>query len=163
MENLGYELLDLEFLAGKSTGAATIRLFIDFSEEEKEKVSIGIEDCILVDKRLSVFLEGKEFEAIFSDPFNLEVSSPGIDKPLRKREHFKRNIGKNIVVKTYRPLTEEELENAVYQEKNPKQKSFLGKFSRLEKEKIFMAIDDGEIGIPFSLISKARLSIAKML
>ena len=161
VEKLGYELLDLEFQAGKNSGPAIVRLFIDFFKQKDHRSPIEIDDCVLVDKGLSRFLESEEFESIFSEPFTLEVSSPGVDRPLRKKEHFKQNVGKNAVVKTYRPLTQVELGNVGYHEKNPKQKNFSGTLSCVSGETVFLIVDNEEIGIPFSLISKARLSVSK--
>ena len=159
IEDLGYELLDLEFQAARNSNSARIRLFIDFPKAKEQR--IGIDDCVLVDKALGRVLESEAFEAIFPHSFTLEVSSPGIDKPLKKKEHFEDNMGKHITVKTYRPLTEEEIGNMDYCKKNPKQKKFLGKLCNFSEGMVFMQIDSQEIRIPFSLISKANLSISE--
>lgn len=90
----GYELVEVE-IAGQS-GMRILRLYID-----KPEVGIRIEDCSIVSQFLNPLLDAEDF---ISENYILEVSSPGIDRPLRKPADFIRFAGEEIVVQTYSPL-----------------------------------------------------------
>lgn len=90
----GYELVEVE-IAGQG-GTRILRVYID-----KPEVGIRIEDCTAVSQFLNPLLDAEDF---ISDNYILEVSSPGIDRPLRKPEDFIRFAGEEIVVQTYSPL-----------------------------------------------------------
>lgn len=90
----GYELVEVE-IAGQS-GTRILRLYID-----KPGGGVGIQDCSVVSQFLNPLLDAEDF---ISDNYILEVSSPGIDRPLRKPEDFVRFAGEEITVHTYSPL-----------------------------------------------------------
>lgn len=90
----GYELVEVE-IAGQS-GTRILRLYID-----KPAGGIGIQDCSIVSQFLNPLLDAEDF---ISENYILEVSSPGIDRPLRKPEDFVRFAGEEITVQTYSPL-----------------------------------------------------------
>lgn len=90
----GYELVEVE-IAGQG-GTRILRLYID-----KPEGGIGIQDCSVVSQFLNPLLDAEDF---ISDNYILEVSSPGIDRPLRKPEDFVRFAGEEITVQTYSPL-----------------------------------------------------------
>jgi len=91
IEGNGFELIDIEF---KKEGAERyLRIFID------KPGGITIDDCELVSKTLSDKLD--EADPI-PDAYILEVSSPGIDRPLKTQRDFERNIGNRIEVKLYK-------------------------------------------------------------
>ncbi|MBC7779594.1 MAG: ribosome maturation factor RimP [Proteobacteria bacterium] len=90
LSGLGYELVDLEFGQGKSR---LLRVFIDKPE------GIHIEDCERVSKHLTQLfaVEGVDYD-------RLEVSSPGLDRPLRKTSDFLRFIGEQAKVSVRAPV-----------------------------------------------------------
>ncbi len=160
ISDLGYELVIAEVSYQSSKEATLIRLFIDHSDCDSEK-TIAIEDCIRVDKGLAEFLDSPTFESIFNEEFTLEVSSPGMDRPLRTPDHFQRFQGEKVQVKTFRPLKKEELKNEEYFQKYPKQKNFKGNIDGVEKEDLLLKTENEQIKIPFSLIAKANLDVSK--
>ncbi len=85
--SLGFELVELEF----GGSAATLRLFIDGPD------GVTIDDCARVSRQVSAILD-------VADPiagnYTLEVSSPGIDRPLVKPEHFVAAVGETVRVET---------------------------------------------------------------
>lgn len=83
VEALGYELLHLE-LAGR--GSRILRIYIDAPG------GIRVDDCEAVSRQLSAVLD-VELDAAMPDAYHLEVSSPGLDRPLVKPEHFRRYVG----------------------------------------------------------------------
>ena len=80
MRALGYELVDLDVPSG---GQGVLRIFID------QEDGIDLMDCELVSQQLSAFLD---VEDPLQGRYALEVSSPGVDRPLRTLEHFQRFI-----------------------------------------------------------------------
>ena len=125
---MGYDVVHVEVQNHKPR---TLRVFIDFAEQTPEldntDRAIGIEDCVKVTRALEEPLEKlPEVESIFHGTYELEVSSPGVDRPLRTARDFTRFAGREARIHTFRPLTAEESGNASYQERNPKQKNYFG-------------------------------------
>jgi ribosome maturation factor RimP len=162
---LGYEIVAAEFAA---SGHRTLRLFIDhLGGESKDGAKIGIGDCITVTKALNEPLDAlKEIEELYgSSGYELEVSSPGIDRPLKKPRDFQKFSGQLARIHVFRPLSASELKNADYQLKNPKQKNFVGTLLNLEGTDVVLNVQTGSkkeiepsrVCIPLGLISKANL------
>jgi ribosome maturation factor RimP len=87
------ELVDVEYIkAGK---VWTLRVFID-----KEQ-GVTVSDCQKLSREIEDLIEVHE---LICDPYNLEVSSPGLDRPLKIEADFLRNKGKQIQLKTYAPI-----------------------------------------------------------
>ncbi|RMG40223.1 MAG: hypothetical protein D6719_11595 [Candidatus Dadabacteria bacterium] len=92
VQNAGYQLFDID-LPHKSTG--TLRVYI--ARQEGHSGAISIDDCVAVSKALS---SDAEFESFVAPDCTLEVSSPGINRRLRRREHYLGAIGERVRVKT---------------------------------------------------------------
>jgi ribosome maturation factor RimP len=165
---LGYDVVHVEV---QMLRHKTLRLFIDFLNSNGEK-AVGIEDCVKVTKALDEPLDQHaEIDAMFKGSYELEVSSPGVDRPLRTERDYERFSGKEVKINVYRPLTPEEIENEKYQTKNPKQKNFQGKLLGFKDGKVRLKlvveapklkkqaeVERGEeITIPLPLISKANI------
>ena len=158
---MGYELVAVEVVNHREK---TLRLFID------KPGGISIEDCVKVTHELDQPLENTDLVmAVFNGPYELEVSSPGIDRPLQKTTDFERFAGQIGRVQTFRALTAEETLAPEYSAKNPKQKNFFGVVRGFEAETksiLFGASpEDGTrkikhetlIRIPLELVAKAHL------
>jgi len=91
--SLGYELTDLEVKVGGRDGV--VRLFIDHPE------GIGLDDCEAVSREVSAILDAED---PIPGNYNLEVSSPGLDRRLRTRAHFERFAGEEVRVKMRVPI-----------------------------------------------------------
>lgn len=92
----GYELADLDFC--RERGGWTLRLFIDRTPEiigGPEPAAVGLEDCTKVSREVSATLDVHE---VIPHEYTLEVSSPGLDRPLRKPDHFRRFTGKRAKI-----------------------------------------------------------------
>ena len=96
VEEMGLELVDIEYV--KEGKDWFLRVFID------KPAGIDIEECGLVSEKLSEKLD--ESDPITQNYF-LEVSSPGAERPLKKKQDFEKAIGKNVYIKTYEPLNDE--------------------------------------------------------
>lgn len=137
--SLGYQIIHLEVQTHRQK---TLRLFIDFLHPSTEK-KIGIEDCASVSRALDEKLDQiQEIESLFHGAYELEVSSPGADRPLRTAEDFQRFSGREVRLHVFRPLSIEELENKQYQDQNPKQKNFFGTLVGLQEGKVVLLISN---------------------
>ena len=93
IQDLGYELLGIEYVpSGKHS---MLRLYID-SED-----GIGVDDCEIVSRQVSAIMD---VEDPISGQYNLEVSSPGIERPLFVVAHYMRFLGHDVRLRTYRPI-----------------------------------------------------------
>ncbi|MEJ5301300.1 MAG: ribosome maturation factor RimP [Thermodesulforhabdaceae bacterium] len=129
----GVELLDVEFR--REPQGYVLRVFID------HKDGITIEDCSRVSYTLSDFLDVVD---LIHHAYHLEVSSPGLDRPLKKPEHFSRHVGSIITVKTYSPIS--------------KRKNFKGFLQGVSESEITLECDRETFTIPIELIEKANLA-----
>lgn len=150
----GCILYDIEFIgAGKGR---TLRLYIDKESPEVSAASedghgVSIDDCANVSKGLNALLD--EQDVIPGGAYYLEVSSPGLDRVLRKPWHFEKAIGKKIWVKTGQALegfgvTDKKLKNAKQIEEVLK--AFDGETLRFQ-------VKDVEVSIPFSAVEKSKV------
>ena len=114
-----FELVDVEYV--KEGANWYLRVYVD-----KEN-GINIDDCVLVSRNLEEKLDEADF---IEEAYILEVSSPGLTRPLKKEKDFLRNIGKRVEVK-------------LYKEKNGV-KEFEAVLDAYEKEQIQFLLDDEE-------------------
>jgi ribosome maturation factor RimP len=127
---LGYELVDLEI----SNRGKLLRLFIDKPE------GVNIDDCVLVSNQLSNLL-AVEHDIDYD---RLEVSSPGLDRVLKKEKDFVRFIGERAQVKLRIPMET--------------RKNFIGILRGVEQESVLLECEDAIVKIALSNIDKARLA-----
>jgi ribosome maturation factor RimP len=131
IESLGYEIVHVEVQTHREK---TLRIFIDFNEAQTNGKGIGIEDCVKVARFLDEPLDQhQEIDSIFHGTYELEVSSPGVDRPLRQAKDFERFKDRQVRIHTFRPLNAEEIQNEAYLAKNPRQKNFLGLLKGFKK------------------------------
>ncbi|NUM54334.1 MAG: ribosome maturation factor RimP [Candidatus Hydrogenedentes bacterium] len=89
----GFELVELEF-AGQG-GRGILRLYVD------REGGVTLDDCVAVSQVLGPVLDAAEF---LTDSYVLEVSSPGVDRPVRKPEDFERFAGERVTLKSAMPV-----------------------------------------------------------
>lgn len=135
---LGIGLVDLEY---KREGRdMVVRVFL-----EKEG-GIMLDDCADVSRQLSDILDVEDF---MPEHYTLEVSSPGICRPLKKVADYQRFAGQLVKVKTFDTLTDD---------KGNKRKTFVGKLLGLEDGVISMDLTEGQhASIPLDKVAKANL------
>jgi len=132
VNGMGFELIEIEYSSHVKSNV--LRLYID------KEGGIVIDDCSNVSRQVSAILD---VEDPISGFFNLEVSSPGLDRPLRKIEDFDRFKGERVKIKTSMP--------------QDGQRNFKGAIKAVEEDIIIIECDDKEISLPVSAIEKARL------
>ena len=86
MEENNFELVDVEYV--KEAGTWYLRAYID------KEGGFTVDDCEMVSRRLSDWLDKEDF---IDDSYILEVSSPGLGRPLKKEKDFKRSLGEGIL------------------------------------------------------------------
>ncbi len=129
----GMEVVDIEFRREGGRGSRVLRVFID------KAGGPTVDDLTRVSRRLGEVLdEGVEFDG----PYTLEVSSPGINRVLKKVEHFAGFVGKRIRVRTRETIDG--------------RKAFLGPLKEVVADGIVMLQDGVEIRIGFAAIEKAN-------
>lgn len=125
---LGFELVDLEM----SPKGRMIRVFIDIER------GINVDDCAAVSNQLT-----RVFEVENIDYDRLEVSSPGLDRPLKKLADFQRFVGSDIQVRLSVPLGN--------------QRNFAGVLAGIDNGMVKLTTEKGETELAFDDIEKARL------
>lgn len=135
---LGLELVDCEY---KREGRAMVlRLFID------REGGLSLDDCATVSRELSEILD---VEDVIPAEYTLEVSSPGLCRPLKKAADYQRYVGRLTKIKTYELLADDE--------GNPR-KTFLGELLGLDGDVVRIKLQEGQTaGIPLDKIAKAHL------
>ena len=130
---LGYELVELEYAAGRSQ--AVVRIFIDKS------AGITVEDCERVSREVAALLD-------VDDPiptaYTLEVSSPGFDRLLRTPAHFERFVGSRGFVELKAPRAG--------------RRRYTGTLQAVNATGIELEVDKQKVEVPFDEIGKARLA-----
>ncbi len=138
VNGLGYELLGVESLS-QGRHDTLLRLYIDHPE------GIGIDDCEAVSYQVSGVLE---VEDPIRGQYTLEVSSPGLDRPLFALEHFSRFIGQQAKIRLQRPLPMAE---------GAPRRNFNGLLLGVEHNEILVEIDKVLYRLPYAQVDKAHL------
>lgn len=115
----GFELVDVEYV--KEAGTWYLRVYID------KPGGITIDDCELVSRSFSEVLDREDY---IEDSYIMEVSSPGLLRPIKKDKDFQRNLEKEIEVRTYKMVDGT--------------KDFVGILKAFDKEKIIIETEEGE-------------------
>jgi ribosome maturation factor RimP len=141
--SLGLELLGIEYLP--APGGALVRLYIDVPQveaagDEAEPRSVGIEDCESVSREVSAQLD---VEDPITANYTLEVSSPGIDRPLFGAAQFARFVGESAKVTLKLP--------------QDGRRRLQGAILRVDGETIVFGVDSSEFVVDAGNIEKARL------
>lgn len=138
VQALGLELLGIEYLP--APGGATVRLYIDVQEAERDTRHVNIEDCEAVSREVSAQLD---VEDPITGNYTLEVSSPGVDRPLFTLAHFVRHVGESV--------------KAVLKLPQEGRRRLLAKIIRVDGQDILFDADGHDLLVAFDNIDKARL------
>lgn len=118
MDEHHFELVDVEYV--KEAGTWYLRAYID------KEGGIAVDDCEVISRSLGSWLDQEDF---ISDSYILEVSSPGLGRPLRKEKDFERSMDKDVEVRLYRQID--------------KQKEFTGTLTAYDKDTVTLVMKDG--------------------
>lgn len=140
IDGLGYELVRILTIGQKNP---TLQIMID----RKDGTDIVVDDCATVSRAISEIMDEKD---PIQDQYSLEVSSPGLDRPLMKPEHYKRFLGYETKIETAMEVSG--------------RKRFKGKTTQVDdKDNISLEMDGQVYVIPFAEISKAKIVLTDEL
>ncbi len=130
----GLELVDMEYR--REPRGWVLRLYID------KEGGVTLEDCTRINQELGRLLDVEDF---ITNPYVLEVSSPGLTRPLKTEKDFRKVKSQRIKVRTFEPIMD--------------RREFKGKLLEVSEQGIEIEADGKRISIPFSKIGKAHLEI----
>ncbi len=134
VDALGYRLVQVKL--ADSAKRKTLMVMA----ERKDDVMMGFDDCTEISNTVSALLDVEE---PISGAYNLEVCSPGIDRPLTKREDYTRYAGYEIKAETIIPVNN--------------RKRFKGALKGIKGDEITMVVDGTEMKFPFTHVKTAKL------
>lgn len=130
----GMTLVDVEYR--REPRGWVLRLFVD------KEGGVTLDDCAIVSRQLGDILDAKMNH---DEPYNLEISSPGLDRPLTKPKHFVHFEGRAAVIRTNQPVGGK--------------RHFKGVLAGFSEGVVKLVVDEQEVAIPYEVIKKAHLSI----
>ena len=133
MEENNFELVDVEYV--KEAGTWYLRAYID------KEGGIAVDDCEVISRILSDWLDKTDF---IEDSYILEVSSPGLGRPLKKERDFERSLGEEVEIRLYKAQN--------------KQKEFTGILKAYDKETVTIETAEGELVFERPDIALIRLA-----
>lgn len=139
VNDLGFDLVRIITIGNVNP---TLQVMI----ERKDRKNIVVDDCALVSRAISTVLDEKD---PISGQYTLEVSSPGLDRPLTTLENFVRFSGFEAKIET-----DVEVE---------KRKRFKGRIVRVENDTVIFEMDGREWNIPYEAVAKAKLLLTDEL
>ncbi len=134
LKELGLELLEVQYR--REQNGWVLRLIIDRPD------GVSLDDCAAASREIGQLLDIEDF---IDQAYNLEVSSPGLDRPLKSMDDFKRFKGRKAKIKTIAPIAGEHV--------------FIGRIQQTDGETIILDVGPKEVRIPFAEIAKARLEV----
>ncbi len=135
---LGLELLGAEYIT--APGGAVLRLYIDVPAAQAQERSVGIDECEAVSREVSAQLD---VEDPISGNYTLEVSSPGLERPLFSAAQFARFSGQKAKVTLKLP--------------QDGRRRLQGEILRVEGDVVTIALDDGAFAVDVKNVEKAKL------
>jgi ribosome maturation factor RimP len=139
VSSMGYEFVGGEVTSQNSQ--TVFRLYIDKHGTDGKK-GVTLDDCQAVSHQLSAMLD---VDYPVQGRYVLEVSSPGVDRPLFNLKHFQEQVGQRVKMKLHVPLQQ--------------RRAFTGLLERVDGEDIWFKPDDSEqtVVVPFSTVDKANV------
>lgn len=138
---MGLELTDLEYV--REGRDSTLRVFID------KEGGINLDDCAALSRELGAVLEVEE---VIQAAYRLEVSSPGLDRPLKTPKDYERFVGSLVKIKTYEKLDPDQ--------RGHERKTFVGKLLGFDGGLVSLEQNDkkgGVVVLPLAAIAKSNL------
>ncbi len=134
-KRMDFEVVDVEFV--KEASQYYLRIYCDMDKEG----GISIDDCVDISKEVSAWLDKEDF---IPEEYILEVSSPGLGRSLKKDKDFRRELGKEVELKTFKPIRQ--------------QKEFTGILKDFDKESLTIEIGGEDVCFQRADIANIRLT-----
>lgn len=132
---MGLELVDAEYK--REPGGAVLRLYID------RDGGVSLDDCQAASRALEPVFETEGVDGLIPGPYNLEVSSPGLFRPLKRPRDYARAVGRRVKVRTFRPVDD--------------RKVFVGLLDRVADDHFFVKDGEALVQIELANVAKANL------
>ena len=133
MEENNFELVDVEYV--KEAGTWYLRAYID------KEGGIAVDDCEVISRKLSDWLDKEDF---IDDSYILEVSSPGLGRPLKKEKDYVRSMGREVEVRLYKAID--------------RQKEITGTLSAYDDKTVTLTMEDGSEAV----FEKADIALIRL-
>ena len=133
MEENNFELVDVEYV--KEAGTWYLRAYID------KEGGIAVDDCEVISRKLSDWLDKEDF---IDDSYILEVSSPGLGRPLKKEKDYVRSMGREVEVRLYKAID--------------RQKEFTVTLSAYDDKTVTLTMEDGSEAV----FEKADIALIRL-
>lgn len=141
LAGMGYEVVRVQLLG--SDGQRSLQIMI----ERADRVTITVEDCAAASRAVSAILDAEDPVA---GAYRLEMSSPGLDRPLTRLEHFRRFAGYEARIEADEPVDG--------------RKRFKGPLRGIEEDRVLIEDADGRLyAVPFASIGRAKLVLTEAL
>ncbi|MBX7148166.1 ribosome maturation factor RimP [bacterium] len=134
VEAEGFEVVDVEWT--KDLGRNVLRVYLD------KEGGVNLDDCSKVSQMIDTVIDVK---CDIPHRYDLEVSSPGVNRPLKKKKHFEAALGKMVKVKTQMPIDGRQ--------------NYKGVLKKLDEKQMVIEIDKKDFLVPFDLVLKANLEV----
>ena len=132
LDEMEIELVDVEYLS--EGGRWVLRIYVD------REGGITLNDCVRVTREIEDLIEVKDF---FRQPYVLEVSSPGLNRPLKKEKDFVQAVGKDVKIRMADPIDG--------------RRNFQGKLESFEDGVLSVTVSNDRFLLPFGKVEKANL------
>jgi len=132
LDEMGFELVDVEYLG--AGGRRILRVYMDRTG------GVTLDDCARVSREIGVLIDVKD---IIEERYVLEVSSPGLNRRLKKEKDFAWAMGKKVKIRMKSPVEG--------------RRNFTGRLTGMREGTIVMAVDEGEAALPIQGVEKANL------
>ncbi|MEW6665020.1 MAG: ribosome maturation factor RimP [Thermodesulfobacteriota bacterium] len=132
LQGMGYELVEVEYVCER--GRWVLRLYIDREE------GITLDDCAGVSRELGDVLDSRD---LIPHAYVLEVSSPGLNRPLRKEKDFAQRIGRRMKIRMMAPVQG--------------RRNFVGMLTDFRDRTLFLEVDRETFALPWKEVEKAHL------
>jgi ribosome maturation factor RimP len=132
IEEMGFELVDVEFLTDR--GRKVLRIYVD------AEGGITLDECVEVSREIGTLID---LEDMVPDQYVLEVSSPGLDRPLKKEKDFAAAVGRRVKVKMKKPVG--------------RRRNFTGILESFENSVIILQVDNRNVSLPLKEVERARV------
>ncbi len=124
----GYEIVDVEFTKGGKHDLLSVLVY--------KEDGIDLNDCSIISREIEEILDERD---LLKDPYYLEISSPGIDRPIKTVDDYRRNRGREVEVKTYSPIDGK--------------KEFVGILTDYDEDCVTIVDNEDNIKLPIKSIS----------
>jgi len=141
IEAMGFEFVGLEYLSNPKN--RLVRIYID-----REPEGISIDNCADVSNEVSALLD---VEDPVSAHYSLEVSSPGIERPLFEPEHYRQFVGERAKVHLFAPV------DTGSDDASGKRRKLTGRIVEADDERVVMDVDGDQVAVSFDDIRRANL------